>query len=124
MVKKADVPRHIIKTALALAASQGWRHTRLGDIAESAKLPLGELDFAALEVADGSRVCACGANQVCLIHLELDASVYNLLADSLLGRQVCGVRVHDKQVCQGTIGNCKRVASICPTCDIARITAG
>ena len=43
MVKKADVPRHIIKTALALAESQGWRDTRLGDIADTAKLPLGDL---------------------------------------------------------------------------------
>lgn len=43
MVKKADVPRHIIKTALALAANQGWRDTRLGDIADAAKLPLGDL---------------------------------------------------------------------------------
>ncbi len=43
MVKKADIPRHIVKTALALAASQGWRDTRLGDIADAAKLPLGDL---------------------------------------------------------------------------------
>jgi AcrR family transcriptional regulator len=43
MVKKADVPRHIVDTALALAASQGWRDTRLGDIADAAKLPLGDL---------------------------------------------------------------------------------
>ncbi len=43
MVKKADIPRHIVKTALALAASQGWRDTKLGDIADAAKLPLGEL---------------------------------------------------------------------------------
>lgn len=43
MVKKADIPRHIVATALALAASQGWRDTRLGDIADAAKLPLGTL---------------------------------------------------------------------------------
>lgn len=43
MVKKADIPRHIVKNALALAASQGWRDTRLGDIADVAKLPLGEV---------------------------------------------------------------------------------
>lgn len=43
MVKKADIPRHIVTTALALAASQGWRDTRLGDIADAAKLPLGEV---------------------------------------------------------------------------------
>ncbi len=43
MVKKADRPSHIVKTALALAANQGWRDTSLGDIAEAAKLPLGEL---------------------------------------------------------------------------------
>ena len=43
MVKKADIPRHIVKTALALAATQGWRDTTLGDIADTAKLPIGEL---------------------------------------------------------------------------------
>lgn len=43
MVKKADIPRHVVKIALALAASQGWRDTKLGDIADEAKLPLGEL---------------------------------------------------------------------------------
>lgn len=43
MAKKADIPSHIVKTALALAASQGWRDTSLDDIAEAAKLPLGEL---------------------------------------------------------------------------------
>ena len=43
MVKKADIPNHIVKTALTLAASQGWRDTTLGDIADAAKLSLGEL---------------------------------------------------------------------------------
>lgn len=43
MVKKADIPRHIVNTAFALAASQGWRDTTLGDIADAAKLPLGEM---------------------------------------------------------------------------------
>lgn len=43
MVKKADIPRHIVSTALALAASQGWRDTTLGDIADAAKIALGEL---------------------------------------------------------------------------------
>ncbi len=43
MVKKADIQRHIVKTALALAATQGWRDTTLGDIADAAKLPIGEL---------------------------------------------------------------------------------
>lgn len=41
MVKKADIPRHIVDSALKLAADQGWRDTSLGDIAEAAKLPLG-----------------------------------------------------------------------------------
>lgn len=41
MVKKADIPRHIVDSALKLAADQGWRDTGLGDIAEAAKLPLG-----------------------------------------------------------------------------------
>ena len=43
MVRKADIPNHIVKTALSLAANQGWRDTTLGDIADTAKLSLGEL---------------------------------------------------------------------------------
>ena len=42
MVRKADIPNHIVKIALSLAASQGWRDTTLGDIADTAKLSLGE----------------------------------------------------------------------------------
>jgi AcrR family transcriptional regulator len=40
---KADVPRHIVATALELAAVQGWRDTTLGDIAVAAKLPLADI---------------------------------------------------------------------------------
>ncbi len=43
MVKKADIPRHIVATAIGLAATQGWRDTTLGDIAAAAKLPLAEV---------------------------------------------------------------------------------
>ncbi len=41
MVKKADIPAHVIDTALALAAEKGWRRLSLGDIAVAAKLPIG-----------------------------------------------------------------------------------
>ena len=43
MVKKAEIPRHIVVTALELAATQGWRDTTLADIAEAAKLSLADV---------------------------------------------------------------------------------
>ncbi len=43
MVKKADIPRHIVITAIDLAAIQGWRDTTLSDIAAAAKLTLAEV---------------------------------------------------------------------------------
>lgn len=43
MVKKADLPKHIIDTAFALAAEQGWRDLSLAAIAEAAKVPLSTL---------------------------------------------------------------------------------
>jgi AcrR family transcriptional regulator len=41
MVKKADIPAHVVDTALALAADKGWRRLSLADIAVAAKLPIG-----------------------------------------------------------------------------------
>ena len=43
MVKKADIPDHVIDTALALAAERGWRDLSLVEIAAAAKLPLSKL---------------------------------------------------------------------------------
>lgn len=43
MVKKSEIPGHLIKTAFELAAVQGWRQTRLSDIADQAKVPLVEV---------------------------------------------------------------------------------
>ncbi|MFQ5959449.1 MAG: TetR family transcriptional regulator [Alphaproteobacteria bacterium] len=43
-VRKADVPRHIVATALELAATQGWRDTTLADIAAAARLSLAEVN--------------------------------------------------------------------------------
>lgn len=43
MVKKAELPRHIVVTALDLAATQGWRDTTLADIAAAAKLSLADV---------------------------------------------------------------------------------
>jgi len=43
MVKKAELPRHVIKTAMDLAARYGWRNVGLGEIAEEAKVPLADL---------------------------------------------------------------------------------
>ena len=43
MVKKADLPKHIIDTAFTLAAERGWRDLSLAEIAEAAKVPLSSL---------------------------------------------------------------------------------
>jgi AcrR family transcriptional regulator len=42
MVKKADLAKHLIDTALGLAAERGWRDLSLAEIAEAAKVPLGK----------------------------------------------------------------------------------
>lgn len=41
MVKKAEIPKHIVDTALKLAAERGWRDLSLADIAVAADLPIG-----------------------------------------------------------------------------------
>lgn len=41
MVKKAEIPKHIVDTSLALAAERGWRGLSLADIAAAADLPIG-----------------------------------------------------------------------------------
>lgn len=43
MVRKADLPKHIVHTALDLAVSRGWYNTSLADIAAAAKVPLAQL---------------------------------------------------------------------------------
>ncbi len=43
MVKKADIPRHVIDTAMRLAAERGWRDLSLAEIADAAKLPLSKV---------------------------------------------------------------------------------
>ena len=43
MVKKAEIPRHIVDCALELAAKEGWRRTRLSDIAQAAGVSLADL---------------------------------------------------------------------------------
>ena len=40
MVRKADIPKHIIDTALSLAAERRWGEISLNHIARAAKLPL------------------------------------------------------------------------------------
>ena len=40
MVKKAEIPGHVLDAALKLAAERGWRRLRLADIAVEAELPL------------------------------------------------------------------------------------
>lgn len=41
--KRTDPKRHVVDSALALAAERGWRSLTLGDIAEAAGLTLAEL---------------------------------------------------------------------------------
>lgn len=43
MVKKADIPDHVIDTALDLAAKNGWRVLNLAEIAGEAGLPLSKV---------------------------------------------------------------------------------
>ena len=43
MVKKADIPEHVIDTAMKLAAERGWRDLSLAEIADAAKLPLSKV---------------------------------------------------------------------------------
>ncbi len=43
MVKKADLPKHLIETALKLAAERGWAELSLAEIAEAAELPLSQV---------------------------------------------------------------------------------
>ena len=43
MVKKADIPKHVIETALRLAAERGWADLSLAEIAEAAGLPLSKV---------------------------------------------------------------------------------
>ena len=43
MVKKADIPDHVIDTAMALTAERGWSDLSLAEIAEAAGLPLAKV---------------------------------------------------------------------------------
>ena len=43
MVKKADIPDHVIDTAMRLAAEGRWRDLSLAEIAEAAKLPIAKV---------------------------------------------------------------------------------
>ncbi len=43
MVKKADIPRHVIDTAMRLAAERGWSDLSLAEIAEAAGLPISKV---------------------------------------------------------------------------------
>lgn len=43
MVKKADIPKHIVDTALRLAAERGWRDLSLPEIAAAAELSLAQI---------------------------------------------------------------------------------
>ena len=43
MVKKADIPDHVIDTAMKLAAEGRWRDLSLPEIAEAAKLPIAKV---------------------------------------------------------------------------------
>lgn len=43
MAKKADVPNHIVTTAVDLAAEKGWRALTLADVAQAARVPISAL---------------------------------------------------------------------------------
>ncbi|MFD2204264.1 TetR family transcriptional regulator [Kiloniella antarctica] len=42
-MKKAEIPQHIVDTAMSLAAEKGWRDVSLADISSSAKIPLAKI---------------------------------------------------------------------------------
>ena len=43
MVRKADIPKHVIETAMRLAAEVGWKDLSLAEIAQAAELPLSKV---------------------------------------------------------------------------------
>ena len=43
MVKKSELPAHVVATAMTLAATHGWRELSLGEIAEEAGLTLAQM---------------------------------------------------------------------------------
>ena len=43
MVRKADIPKHVIETAMRLAAESGWKDLSLAEIAQAAELPLSKV---------------------------------------------------------------------------------
>ena len=43
MVKKADIPKHIVDTAMALAAERGWQDLSLAEIVSAAELPFSKV---------------------------------------------------------------------------------
>lgn len=89
MVKKADIPKHIVDTALALAAERGWRDLRMVDIAAAADLPIAAVLEAyrtkpAILAAYGRRLDqtvakGCSAD-------DLDQPVRDRLFDALMRR--------------------------------------
>lgn len=89
MVKKADIPKHIVDAALALAAERGWRDLRLADIAAAADLPIAAVVSAypskqAILAAYGRRLdetvaAGCDAS-------DLDQPVRDRLFDVLMRR--------------------------------------
>ncbi len=60
MVKKADIPRHLVDTALAVAADRGWRTLSLAEIAAAAKLPLAQAMPSHARAADRGAVGSDG----------------------------------------------------------------
>ncbi len=89
MVKKADIPKHIVDTTLALAAERGWRGLKLVDIAASAELPIGTVvgafrSKAEILAAYGRRLdqaVAAGCDAA-----DLDQPVRDRLFDVLMRR--------------------------------------
>ncbi|WP_419903799.1 hypothetical protein [Kiloniella sp.] len=42
-MKKAEIPQHIVNTAMSLATEKGWRDLSLAEISASSKVPLSQL---------------------------------------------------------------------------------
>lgn len=89
MVKKADIPKHIVDTTLALAAERGWRGLKLADVAIVAELPIGTVlgafrNKSAILSAYGRRLDEAVAGGCDLS--DLDQPVRDRLFDVLMRR--------------------------------------
>lgn len=76
MVRKAEIPGHIVDQALNLAAEQGWRRTTLGDIAAAAGVTLAELygHYPSKAAIVGAYMARVDAEMLAAVDPELESA--------------------------------------------------